>query len=464
LHTSRDGPTLYTDVVGCWIPCTLELLVSGDPKNGTLLAGRYRLQSLVSTGGTGRVYRAIQEPMARPVAVKLLRGDFEGERRILFEERFYQEARRAASLQHPNIVTVHDFGRSDDGECFLVMEFLEGRTLRDLFASARQPLDRVLRIFDQVAQGLRHAHSRGIVHRDVKPSNVILIRGEEGDDRAKVLDFGLAEIIVPEPVGSADSGPITGTPAYMAPEQIQGEHMDQRVDVYSLGVMLYQALTGFLPFCAPNTAGTLYLHVHEPFPAMAHRAPDAHVSPALEEICRICLAKRPADRFTDMDAFLTALRQAARRLPGSQAFALGQETPPSDATDESAGDEGVDLPLSRRWGRTLFWAAAVALALIGIWAGAMVRNRSTAAGLPAVSLAPDASGATVDGVAFSPEERFRALQWANAAGEVELQEAGLHPDCQAAILQSRPFVDVSALALPGCAGTDALRAIKLASR
>ena len=292
-------------------------------EEGLLISDRYRIHELIGSGGSGWVYRATQEPIGRPVAVKVLRTDLPEEDQIHFEARFLREASLAGQLQHPHIVTIHDYGRAPQGFCYLVMEYLEGYTFREVLRRHQVPTKRIMRIFDGITQGLRHAHAKGLVHRDVKPSNVFLLRGDGEEWRPKLMDFGLVREVHSE-VTVTEVGTFLGTPQYIAPEQAMGLPTDARSDVYAVGVMLYRALCGKLPYAATNPAALAYMHVHQPYPSMAERAPGVDVPQRLEAICERCMKKEPGERYPDAGELLEDLRSVSR-------FVLGPDVlPPPD--------------------------------------------------------------------------------------------------------------------------------------
>lgn len=225
-----------------------------DPLLGSLAAGRYRLVRLLGEGGMGRVYLAEHEAIQKKVALKVLRNEFSARTEIV--TRFQQEAISASRIKHPNVLDVFDFGQLEDGSFFLAMEFLEGNDLADELSRVHQVHPRrAVRVAVQVCRALGAAHSRGVIHRDMKPENVFLI-GDPTAPFVKLLDFGISK----QQNGTAAltrTGMIIGTPAYMAPEQARGAHVDHRVDIYAVGAILYRALTGRCPFEAEDPPAVL---------------------------------------------------------------------------------------------------------------------------------------------------------------------------------------------------------------
>lgn len=270
----------------------------------------------------GCVYRAVQTPLGRPVAVKVL-SSFGGDPE--FRQRFLLEASTSARLTHPHIVTVFDYGESESGDLYMVMELLDGVPLSSLLAKA-EPLApaRALAIGLQVARALRTAHRAGVVHRDLKPSNVMLLEdvdAPEQRDFVKVLDFGLAKVKRAEPAEwdaeLTRSGTILGSPRYMAPEQIRSRPVDGRADVYALGVLLFHALVGRPPFGGPASVDIMNDHLHTPAPRLAEVAPHL-ASTGLDELVARCLAKKPDNRFDGMEALIDALLEAGKSIEASQ--------------------------------------------------------------------------------------------------------------------------------------------------
>ena len=207
--------------------------------------GRYEILSELGQGAMGVVYKAIDPLIERTVAIKTIKLDLSKDELASFEERFYREAKSAGRLNHPNIVTIYDVGKSDDS-AYMAMEFMEGQLLRDILdAHTALSIDKIVDIAAQIAEGLAYAHENGIVHRDIKPANIMLVR----DGVAKIMDFGIAQM----PSGSRTlAGAVLGSPKYMAPEQVVGKAVDGRSDLFALGVILYEMLTGESPFDGDN--------------------------------------------------------------------------------------------------------------------------------------------------------------------------------------------------------------------
>jgi serine/threonine protein kinase len=276
--------------------------------SSTVLSGRYRLESKLGSGGMSTVYLALDEVLDRPVAVKLLHREISEEADQL--ERFRREARAAARLSHPNLVGVIDAGE-DDGRPYIVFEYIEGRTLkRQIQEVGPLPVDEAVAYAIEIGRGLTAAHARKLVHRDVKPQNVLI----DPDGRAKVTDFGIARSL--EQKGMTATGRVLGTTDYVSPEQAMGEDVDERSDVYSLGVVLYEMLTGDVPFQAETQVGVAMKHVNEPMPDVRAKRPE--VSAVVASVVDRATTKDPRDRYNTVAEMVRDLEQtleveAARR-------------------------------------------------------------------------------------------------------------------------------------------------------
>ncbi len=292
-------------------PASQEHSVVGNMA-GREIAGRYRILEKIGEGGMGAVFRAEQMSLKRKVALKLLRPDLSTDPGLV--RRFNAEAELAAKLNHPNTVTLFDFGQDEDGSLFIAMEFVEGQSLRGVMleSGALKP-GRALAICQQVCSSLADAHSAGIVHRDLKPDNVMLTSRGTETDIVRVLDFGIAKLRDERSDGTSvpmtQQGDLLGTPQYMAPEQIRAEPVDGRTDVYALGAMLYEMVTGRLPFEGPTVMAILSKHLTElPQPPMDRRR-DLGISPQLNNLVMECLQKDPAARPPSMEALGTRIKQ-----------------------------------------------------------------------------------------------------------------------------------------------------------
>jgi eukaryotic-like serine/threonine-protein kinase len=266
---------------------------------GELIAERYELRELVGTGGMSSVYRAHDRLLERTVALKVLHERFMTDDEHV--ERFKHEARAVAQLSHPNIVTVIDRGERD-GRQFIVFEYVDGENLKALVVrEAPLAVGYAVRLVLQIARALAFAHQHGLIHRDVKPQNVLLPEGGE----LKVTDFGIARSLDVEG-GITQTGTVMGTSDYIAPEQARGVKATAQTDVYALGIVLYELLTGEVPFTGDNFVAVAMQHINSPVPTVRELRPD--VSPRLDAAVRRALAKSPRDRFPSMDAFAAELQ------------------------------------------------------------------------------------------------------------------------------------------------------------
>lgn len=285
-----------------------------DPLIGKVFAEKYDIVSLLGEGGMSKVYKARHKLMKRTVAVKLLHES--ATRDETAKARFQQEAEAASALSHQNVVTVHDFGFTDSGHAFFVMDCLEGRSLEELLMDAQTlPLARIIEIFTQGCDGLEHAHRKGIIHRDIKPSNLVIIKQEDGSDLVKLVDFGIAKVLTPAAEGErrqlTQTGEVFGTPAYMSPEQCNGTQLDKRTDLYSFGCMMYEALSGEPPFLGNTFINTIVKQLNEAPKSFAEKAPNVNVPPAIEAVVMKCLEKNPEDRYGSAQELKQALYDAA---------------------------------------------------------------------------------------------------------------------------------------------------------
>lgn len=262
--------------------------------------GRYEIAAEIGAGAMGKVYKAFDPLIERTVALKTIRMDLKGKQQSDFEARFFREAKSAGRLNHPNIVTIYDVGESDDS-AYIAMEYLHGESLDKVLASHTPlTLERIVHIALQIANGLAYAHQHGVVHRDIKPGNIILLRR---GGVVKITDFGIAQILS----GSQTQvGALLGSPRYMSPEQVQGGAIDGRSDVFSLGVMLYEMLTGVTPFAGDNLSAIFYgiMNFDPPPPSSINPA----LTPAHDRIVMRALAKRPHERYASAREIATDLR------------------------------------------------------------------------------------------------------------------------------------------------------------
>jgi serine/threonine protein kinase len=352
------------------VPDTSDVV---DPLWRRVLNDRFTILEPIGSGGMGKVYKAVQAPLDRVVALKVLNPSYANGKDPEFRKRFFLEASLTSRLRHPNTITVIDYGQTPDGIFYIAMEYLEGQTLAQLLAKSG-PLrwTRCLNICQQVCRSLREAHKLGVIHRDLKPANVMLISDDHETDLVKVLDFGLVKSFVSDPdkqraapslpVDSAANGSISpevthggvflGSPQYMAPEQARNK-ADQRSDIYALGTTCYHMLAGRPPFWAKDAVEVIFKHINEPVPPLRSVRPDSDAPPEFEAVLMKCLEKQPANRFQSMEELLEALRRVALAAGNSGIFINGApaptglaNTPPPIATSSIPAPASLPPPVA----------------------------------------------------------------------------------------------------------------------
>src|SRR5688500_12706481 len=361
---------------------------------GSLLAGRYEITAPIATGGMGEVCKARDRVLDRIVAAKVLRSEYTGDPNFL--ARFRNEARHTAALTHPNIASVYDYGETVDDSghqqlAFLVMEFVEGQPLVTILHEEGQlPVDWTLHVLSQSADGLSAAHRAGVVHRDIKPGNLMV----RPDGVVKLTDFGIAQARDSAPL--TRTGMVVGTAQYLSPEQAQGMEVTAASDVYSLGVVAYECLSGARPFDGASQVAIALAHINRPPPPLP-----AEVPPAVRLLVERALAKDPADRFPDGGAFAEAIRRVA--AGGTLAAVAGPATTPTQVLGGAAD------------ARTQVIAATGATAVAG--AGAPPRPTGPVGPMPPLQAPPgddwDAEGEPID-------DRPRRARWAWVAAALVL--------------------------------------------
>src|SRR5215471_11207125 len=363
-------------------PETLKLPI--DPLVGQILDSKYQILRRLGEGGMGIVYCAHRLHIGDDVAIKVLHRSFVRDEKAI--ERFRREARSAAAIRHPNVVTIHDFNeaRSEGAPAYIVMELVRGKSLRDLLREENKLTPaRAVALMQQICAGVGAGHRQGIVHRDLKPDNVIIVPSDdEREEAVKVLDFGLAKLRdVSIETALTESGAMLGTPSYMPPEQCTGEELDARSDVYSLGAILYEMLTGVQPFLAPSVAAVIAKQLYDPPPAFPM---DASVPPSLQAVCLQALAKDRKLRPSDANAFSRELQTS---ITSSRATASTHSP--------------LHLPAPSPKSSGLLWLVVAVLtiavaALIGIFGFSYLKNRMAA------KQAASVSGTTTPPVAANP--------------------------------------------------------------
>src|SRR3954449_9574805 len=347
---------------------------------GTLISERYRLDEKIGSGGMSSVYRAFDPTLERWVAIKLMHRDISQDPDQL--ERFRREARAVARLNHPHLVTVIDAGE-DDGTPYIVFEYVEGETLKDrIKRCGRLPVAEAVAYAIEIGRALSAAHAQRLVHRDVKPQNVLI----DGEGRAKVTDFGIARSL--EAKGLTATGRVLGTTDYVSPEQAMGEDVDERSDVYSLGVVLYEMLTGEVPFQAETQVGVVMKHVNEPMPDVQAKRPE--VSAVVASVVDRATTKDPRDRYNTVAEMVRDLEQTLEVEAARRGGTSGEATSVLDS-----------VPKARRRlaGQRRPWIGVVMGVIgIGLIAAAVIfggeqlgNDNSGGGGTTEIRLSPDSS-------------------------------------------------------------------------
>ncbi len=286
------------------------------PEDGTPLGpptlDRYELVRRVAQSRMSEVFEAKHVHTGKRVALKLLEGKVIGDEDV--GQRLRREAQATSAIGDPNIVSITDFGTIEDGGMYMVMEWVEGSTLRAALDAAPIPPILALDIVGQVAQGLASAHLIGIIHRDIKPENIMVCPGPDNSMRVKILDFGVAKLTAPDQLRITTTGAIVGTPAYISPEQARGLPIDERADIYSLGCVLYELLTGTTVFAGGSPMEMLLMHANEEPELPSSRAPEREIPAALDEIVMRCIAKEKEERIPSMPALRDSLRNLEKGL------------------------------------------------------------------------------------------------------------------------------------------------------
>jgi len=360
---------------------------------GEELAGRFLIDGLIGEGGMATVYRALQQPIGRPVAIKVLHRNMVHD--STWASRFLNEAQAASALVNPNTVTIHDFGQTPDGSLFIAMEYPGGKTLAEKVARGPLPVATALEVAAQVCRALSEAHRKGIVHRDLKPENIILSVADDGSLLAKVVDFGIAKVL--RPIGRSESeipvtqeGVIIGTPRYMSPEQGRGQKPSPASDLYALGVILFEMISGRAPFDHERNAELVAMHIEATPPELS--SPLEPVDHRLAELVAKLLAKSPEERPENAESVGTSLRELLSGEPVTASEVLDEASrvdtiripfvPPeadgSQTIDEPAPTEALPVEARRRMPRALTLAIVLGVVTVcGVVVGFLM-SRSAA--------------------------------------------------------------------------------------
>ena len=442
-----------------------------DLQPGRIIGGRFRIVEIIGKGGMGTVYKARHVTLPRTFAIKILNSDLVEDE--AFVERFRREAFASSKVEHPNVIYITDFGRTDDGEVYLVMEYLEGTGLDEVLAQrGRLAPNRAVSVLAQVADALDVAHSENVVHRDLKPENIVLTERRGRKDFVKLLDFGIAKVRTPEFDGAplTIQGEVFGTAEYMSPEQATGKQVDGRSDIYALGCLAYELLTGDPPFLGSAVA-ILRDHVYTQPAPPSTKLPDAALMPALDAMVLRCLSKNPTKRYqtgAELRHDLMRTRALMFSMPGETAMesrlTSRMAVVPADEMTSGWGRLGGRVPemLLPGGADPVLSASPLAAVVTGSFPASpeTLRQayhdtlREVATGLDKAALAPPEIGqlleqllgldqevASLTGAIALAEQNFERIRYDYAQRERQLRHAMLSLHMEGARLQGQATLD-----------------------
>jgi serine/threonine protein kinase len=404
-------------------PSTHSTRPRADPFVGKYIE-KYKIIRQIGEGGMGVVYEAEHIHIGKKVALKILREDYT--KKLDVVERFKQEARSASIIGHPNIIDVTDFGYTHDGRVFFVMEYLEGEDLATILETERTlPYKRAVRIARQVCDALCAAHDKGIVHRDMKPENIFIVHPNARDEKVKILDFGIAKMSVLDQEGRklTKTGVVFGTPEYMSPEQAAGKPVDKKIDIYSLGIILYEMMTGKVPFTGDSFMSILSKHIFEPVPRLKQAAPDLNIPSSLEAIIYRCLEKVPERRIGSAEELASLLDAVENEEETTISVEIKLDPKLTAGATPSPVLEVIgegELPVEKKKSSAVF--LAVILILVPLLAGGGFLYYK-------LSKARDTEGGTVNpGLSLHDKNDVKDLPVGKTLGDLALSKGSQAPD------------------------------------
>lgn len=361
-----------------------------DPMIGTCLMGKYDIIDVIGHGGMGVVYKGRQVLMERTVAIKMLQSQHIADSQSV--QRFLREGKASCRMNHPNIITVYDFGITpQSGQPFIVMDYLQGISLSDLIKQDGQvSVERSIKILTQATDALDHAHRAGVIHRDLKPSNIMLIEYEDEKDFVKIVDFGVAQLIGAggEQQRLTQMGEVCGSPVYMSPEQCQGLELDVRSDIYSMGIVIYETLTGRLPLIGKTMVETMSKHISEMPPRFSESRPDLYIPERLEAVIWKAMAKDPASRHQSMAELCRDLETAIPKPGKSQVLRTDFPTMPGSEPETK----------TKKISPVLLGIAAAFLLVLAVTGFVLINGKKdNAAVVPVKTVPASTTGATSPG-------------------------------------------------------------------